>query len=62
MTSTTAGKPIEIMRFLFLAWELPEMVMSYNGPSFQAEEFKTFLKRNGVKQVFSPSYYAWANG
>jgi hypothetical protein len=40
---------------------LPETVASDNGPQFQAEEFKNFLNWSGVKQVFSPSYYARAN-
>jgi transposase InsO family protein len=41
---------------------LPETAVSDNGPPFQAEEFKTFIRKNDVKQVFSPTYYARANG
>jgi hypothetical protein len=41
---------------------LPETVVSDIGPPFQAEKLKTFLKRSGVKQVFSVLYYALANG
>jgi transposase InsO family protein len=50
------------MRSIFAAWQLSEIFVSNNGHPFQAEEFKTFLKRNSVKQVFSPPYNAEVNG
>jgi transposase InsO family protein len=58
MPYTAVSKTTGIMRSIFVARELPEMVVSDNGPSFEAKAFKTFLKRNCVKQTFQPPYYA----
>ena len=65
---TSAGSTIteitEIteMKKLFSAYELPESVVSENGPQFTAEEFETFLKLNGVKHVLCPPYHPASNG
>ena len=49
MTSTTAEKTIEVLRHLFAAYGIPEQIVTDNSPQFTAEEFATFMKRNGVK-------------
>jgi hypothetical protein len=58
MPSTMACRTVEFMRSFF-TWQLPETVVSGNDPSFKPENFKTFAKRNGIKQVSSTTYYAW---
>ncbi|XP_014217296.1 uncharacterized protein LOC106645854, partial [Copidosoma floridanum] len=41
---------------------LPDHIVSDNGPQFRSLEFREFLKRNGVKQSFSPPYHPATNG
>ena len=36
--------------------------MSDNGPQFTAEEFKTFMKSNGVKHIRCAPYHPSSNG
>ncbi len=62
MTSTTTSKTIEVLRELFAAYGLPEEVVSDNGPQFTADEFKQFLRRNGIKQSLTPPYHPASNG
>ena len=62
MKSTTAAKTIETLRHLFARYELPEPLVSDNGPQFVAEEFATFLKQNGVKHIKCAPYHPSSNG
>ena len=62
MSSTTTLKTITILRHLFVAYGLPEQVVSDNGPQFTSEEFKVFLKRNGVKYICCAPYHPSSNG
>ena len=62
MSSTTTSKTITILRHLFAAYGLPEQVVSDNGPQFTSEEFKVFLKRNGVKHIRCAPYHPSSNG
>ncbi|XP_072167985.1 ficolin-2-like [Diadema setosum] len=62
MNSTTAGATIAALRELFAKYGLPNQVVSDNGPQFCSEEFRHFLKMNGIKQVLVAPYHAASNG
>jgi hypothetical protein len=62
MKSTTAAKTIEVLRHLFAGYDLPEQLVSDNGPQFVAEEFATFLKLNHVKHITCAPYHPTSNG
>ena len=48
MRTNTAYKMVEELRKLCASYELPEQIVSDNGPQFVSEEFATFTKRNGI--------------
>jgi hypothetical protein len=47
---------------VFATHGLPETVVSDNGTAFTSAEFRTFLKRNGIKQITSAPYHPATNG
>lgn len=62
ITTTSAAKTIEELRKLFATHGLPEQLVSENGPQFTADEFRAFLRSNGIKHIRSVPYYPAANG
>nr|XP_055071051.1 uncharacterized protein K02A2.6-like [Misgurnus anguillicaudatus] len=62
MTSTTAGKTIDVLRNLFSHYGLPEVLVSDNGPQFVSQELANFLKANHVKHIRSAPYHPATNG
>jgi hypothetical protein len=62
MKSTTAEKTIEVLRSIFAQQGLPEQLVTDNGPQFISSEFKSFLKNNGIKHIFSAPYHPASNG
>lgn len=62
MKSTTAFNTIEQIRSLFVAYGLPEQLVSDNGPQFAAREFNDFLESWGVRHTYSPPYHPQSNG
>ena len=62
MTSTTAQKTIEILRHIFASYELPEQLVSDNGPQFVAKEFEEFMLNYGIKHIRSAPYHPATNG
>ncbi|KAL7884462.1 hypothetical protein AOLI_G00072320 [Acnodon oligacanthus] len=58
MSSTSASKTIQV----FSRYELPEVLVSDNGPQFTSGEFKTFMKSNGVKHIHSAPFHPSTNG
>lgn len=62
MSSTTATATINVLRDIFAHLGLPKTLVSDNGPQFVADEFKTFLRQNGVKHVTSSPYHPRTNG
>lgn len=62
MTSTTATATVDVMRGLFAAYGLPQVVVSDNGPQLVSREFETFLEANGVKHIKSAPYNPASNG
>ena len=62
MTPTTASKTVGVICQLFTRYGLPVQVVAGNGPQFVVEEFKQFLKLNGVKHITSPPYHSSTDG
>ena len=62
MRSTTASATIDVLRSIFSRFGFPVQVVSDNGPQFISEEYKSFLKRNGVTQTLCPPYHPASNG
>lgn len=57
-----SGATIEKLRTTFASHGLPEFVVSDHGPNFVSSEFKSFLRKNGIKQITSDPYYPSSNG
>jgi hypothetical protein len=62
MNSTTTTKTIEVLRHVFATHGIPSELVSDNGPQFISEEFKNFMKMNGVTHKRSPPYHPSTNG
>ena len=62
MSTTTATKTITVLRDLFARYGLPRQVVSDNGPQFVSEEFKDFMRTNGIKHMRSAPYHPASNG
>lgn len=62
MKKTTASHTIEIMRTIFARNGLPEHLISDNGPQFIVEEFRDFMKLNGIRHTTSSPYHPRTNG
>ena len=60
--STNSSSVISILRSTFATHGLPEVVVSDNGSAFTSLEFRTFLKKNGIKQITSAPYHPATNG
>ena len=57
----TTAKTIEKLRTLFSNHGLPNKIVTDNGPSFTSEEFKVFMKKNGIKHATSAPYHHSSN-
>lgn len=62
VSSTSSGNVISVLRSVFATHGLPETVVSDNGTAFTSAEFRTFLKRNGIRQITSAPYHPATNG
>jgi transposase InsO family protein len=60
--STSSSAVIDELRTLFAKFGLPETIVTDNGTGFTSQEFKTYLKNNGVKHVTSSPYHPASNG
>ena len=47
---------------IFATHGLPLKIVTDNGPSFTSDEFKRFVKGNGIKHVTSAPYHPSTNG
>lgn len=57
MSSTVCKTVIATLRNLFTFTGLPAMVVADNGPPFNANEFRKFMRDNGIEYVNSPPYH-----
>ena len=62
MTQTTTTKTVELLRQLFASYGLPEQVVSDNGPQFVSEEFRQFMRGNGIRHIRCAPYHPASNG
>ncbi|XP_033761665.1 uncharacterized protein K02A2.6-like [Pecten maximus] len=62
MRSTTTTLTIELLRNLFARHGIPEQLVSDNGPQFISEEFRQFMKQNGIRHSTSSPYHPRTNG
>ena len=62
MVHTSSSKTIELLRHLFASYGLPKQLVSDNGPQFTSEEFKRFMKGNGIRHIRCAPYYPASNG
>ena len=62
MSVTTADKTIEILQHLFALYGLPEQLVSDNGPQFTSDEFKHFMRSNGIRHIRCTPYHPASTG
>ena len=60
-TNATASSTVEKLRTQFAQFGLPRTVVSDNGLCFKSEEFKAFLKKNGIQHVTTDPYRPSSN-
>ena len=62
MKTSTASATVEKLRGMFATHGLPALVVSDNGPCFSSQDFKMFLKVNGIRHIFTAPYHPSSNG
>ena len=65
MQSTTAAKTkarIEELRNIFARNGIPHQLVSDNGPQFVSDEFRNFMKVNGIRHIRTAVYHPASNG
>jgi len=62
MKKTTVDKTLDELRLIFAQHDLPEQLMSDNGPQFIAHEFKEFMIQNVIKHIRVAPYHPASNG
>ena len=62
VVSTSSQQAVRVLKHLFSAHGLPEVVVSDNGTAFTSVEFQTFMKRNGIRHVRCALYHPSSNG
>lgn len=62
MNTTTTTATIDALYEIFSRLGLPDHIHSDNGPQFVSEEFKNFMKLNGILHTKSAPYHPSSNG
>lgn len=62
MRRTDCLSVIGVLRNIFAYFGLPSMLVADNGPPFNAENFRSFCKNNGITYCNSPPYHPQSNG
>lgn len=62
MKSTTSEKTISVLRSIFSRNGLSEQIVSDNGPQYTSDEFRHFMKKNGIKHFKSAPHHPATNG
>ncbi|XP_021347324.1 uncharacterized protein K02A2.6-like [Mizuhopecten yessoensis] len=62
MNTTTSEKTIEVLRTKIARNGIPRQIVSDNGPQFVSEEFRNFVKSNGIRHSTSAPYHPSTNG
>jgi hypothetical protein len=59
--SSSSQITIEKLRLCFASLGLPEQLVTDNGPSFISEDFKQFMKKNGIQHIRTSPYHPSSN-
>lgn len=62
MSKMDSSHTIDKLRDCFARYGLPNTIVSDNGTQFNAQEFKTFCKNNGISHVTTAPYHPSTNG
>ncbi|XP_039213747.1 uncharacterized protein K02A2.6-like, partial [Crotalus tigris] len=62
VSSTTTAKTIQVLRGIFAAHGLPDVIVSDNGPQFTSSEFQAFLQANMIRHATSAPFHPSTNG
>ena len=62
MSSITSARTTETLRSVFATHGLPRVIVTDSGSSFTSEEFKKFVRKNGIKHMTSAPYHPSTNG
>ncbi len=63
MKSILSAKTIERLRAIFATHELPQKIVSDNGPLFTSDKFKKFMQaNNGIRHITLAPYHPSTNG
>ena len=62
MKTSTSTATINKLRETFAIHGLPDILVSDNGTCFTSDEFKSYMKRNGIKMLQSAPYHPSSNG
>jgi hypothetical protein len=60
--SSSSQITIEKLRLCFASLGLPEQLVTDNGPSFISEDFKQFMKKNGIQHIRTSPHHPSSNG
>lgn len=62
MCSATSESSIKALRTLFARYGLPSSIVSDNASIFTSENFKQFVKLNGIHLILTTPYHSRSNG
>ena len=62
LKTVTSQQTIKSLEAIYARHGLPEVLSSDNGPNFESEEFKSYLKESGIKHRRVTANWAQANG
>ncbi|KAK3909808.1 hypothetical protein KUF71_019817 [Frankliniella fusca] len=62
VSDMSAANLITHVRYCFADYGVPDLIVTDNGTQFKSEEFRNFLKRNGVRHLTSPPWHPASNG
>ena len=60
--STASSYTIEALCHMFATHGLPQIIVSDNGTAFTSQEFKMFVKNNGIQHITTAPYHPASNG
>ena len=62
LTDTTSRGVVYALRSIFSRLDIPETLMSDNGPQFDSNQMREFAERYGIELVSSSPHYPQSNG
>ena len=62
MSSITVEDTIVVLRCIFASFDLPDQLVSNNGPQFTAHEFADFVSANCIRHIRTAPYHPASNG